>query len=763
MAMSKFGSAQGVGRLEDIRLLSGQGRYVDDIAPEAALHAYFLRAQMAHAAITDLSFDEARASEGVHLVLAAADLEALGVTLGMASTQVKVRGGGKGAAPERPLLARGVVRYAGEAVAVVVAETLQQARDAADLIGLDVEERPVVTALVPGGETIHPEAPGNLAFDYTLGNEAAVAAALEASAHRVCLDVVHNRIIVASMEPRGCFAEWDGTRLHLAFNGQGVWVQKDELARQLHLPKEAVRVTNPDVGGGFGMKGMTYPEYGVVAAAARALGRPVRWMSDRSEAMLSDNAGRDLIARAELGFDADHKITGFRVNIVSNLGAYNSQFAQMIQTELYAKVLTGVYDIKACCMGVLGVYTNTTPVDAYRGAGRPEANLTIERVMDHAARVLGVDGFDLRLKNVIRTFPYPLISGAEVDCGDFANVLALARAKSDAAGFAARQAEAAARGRLRGLGIGCYLEAILGSPVETARVVLEADGGATLFVGTQSNGQGHETVYARMLSEQTGIDISLIRIVQGDSDAIPSGGGTGGSRSVTVQGTATRAVVGSLVAGLIEFLENDVGVKEVGFDGEVFSAPNSNMSLTMAEAAEWAREKGRQELLDVSETIKLQAGSYPNGAHVCEVEVDPETGALEIIRYTVVDDFGNLINEALVAGQVHGGIVQGFGHAVIENAVYSEDGQLLTGSFMDYALPRASDVPFFEIHHAPTITKTNPLGMKGCGEAGTVGSCGAITNAVLDALAPVGVKRVDMPLSPSRIWAWIEEAKAATV
>ncbi len=294
-------------------------------------------------------------------------------------------------------------------------------------------------------------------------------------------------------------------------------------------------------------------------------------------------------------------------------------------------------------------------------------------------------------------------------------------------------------------------------------MVLEPDGGATLFVGTQSNGQGHETVYARMLSEQTGIDVSLIRILQGDSDAVPSGGGTGGSRSVTVQGTATRAVVGSLVAGLIEFLETDVGVKEVSFDGEVFSAPNSNMSLTMAEAAEWAREKGRQELLDVSETIKLQAGSYPNGAHVCEVEIDPETGALEIIRYTVVDDFGNLINEALVAGQVHGGIVQGFGQAVIENAVYSPDGQLLTGSFMDYALPRASDVPFFEIHHAPTITKTNPLGMKGCGEAGTVGSCGAIANAVLDALAPAGVTRVDMPLSPSRIWGWIEEAKAATV
>ena len=760
--MSKFGAAQGVGRLEDIRLLTGEGRYVDDITPKTALHGYFLRAQMAHAGITALDLAAARAADGVHLVLAAADLEAMGVILGMTGAQVRTRQGGKGAGPERPVLARDVVRYAGEAVALVVADSLSQARDAAELIGLDVEERPVITALVPGGEAIHPQAPGNLAFDYSLGDEAAVAAALEGSAHRVALDVVHNRIIVASMEPRGCFAEWQDGRLHLAVNGQGVWVQKAELARQLRLDPAAVRVTNPDVGGGFGMKGMAYPEYIVIAAAARALGRPVRWMSDRSEAMLTDNAGRDLLARAELGFDADLKITGLRVHIVSNLGAYNSQFAQMIQTELYSKVLTGIYDIKTAHMGVLGVYTNTTPVDAYRGAGRPEANLTIERVMDHAARVLGVDGFDLRMRNVIKDFPYPLLSGAQVDCGDFANVLAVARARGDVAGYPARKAASAARGKLRGLGVASYLEAILGSPVETARVVLQPDGGATLYVGTQSNGQGHETVYARMLSEQTGIDVALIRIVQGDSDAIPTGGGTGGSRSVTVQGTATKAAVGALVAGLIDFLQSDVGVKEVSFDGTAFSAPNSNMSLTMAEAAEWAREKGRDDLLDVAETIKLQAGSYPNGCHLVEVEIDPETGAMVMDRYTVVDDFGTLISPELVAGQVHGGIAQGFGQAVMELAVYDDQGQLLTGSFMDYALPRATDLPYFDIHHAPTITQTNPLGMKGCGEAGTVGSCGAISNAVLDALAPRGVTSVDMPFTPSRIWAWLQEAQAVS-
>jgi aerobic carbon-monoxide dehydrogenase large subunit len=761
--MTKFGAAQGVGRIEDIRLLTGKGRYVDDIAPQTSLFGYFLRAQMAHATITNLDLEAAREAAGVHLVLASADLEEMGVLLGMASTQVRVRGGGKGADPERPVLARNVVRYAGEAIALVVADSLEQARDAAELIGLDVDEHEVITALVPGGEAIHAKAPGNLAFDYCLGDEARVAEALEASAHRVALDVAHNRIIVASMEPRGCFAEWDGARLHLGVNGQGVWVQKDELAHQLQLNPEAVRVTNPDVGGGFGMKGMTYPEYIVIAAASRSLGRPVRWMSDRSEAMLTDNAGRDLIAHAEMGFDSSHKITAFRVNIVSNLGAYNSQFAQMIQTELYAKVLTGVYDIPLAQMGVLGVYTNTTPVDAYRGAGRPEANLTIERVMDHAARVLGVDGFELRMQNVIKDFPYPLISGAEVDCGDFVNVLEEARARGDVAGFAARKAKSAAKGLLRGLGVASYLEAILGSPVETARVVLDMDGGATLYVGTQSNGQGHETVYARMLSEQTGIDLALIRVVQGDSDAVPSGGGTGGSRSVTVQGTATKAAVGTLVAGLVEFLETDVGVKEVSFDGEIFSAPNSNMSLSMAEAAEWAREKGRDDLLDISETIKLQAGSYPNGCHVVEVEIDPETGALTMDRYTVVDDFGNLVSPELVAGQVHGGIAQGFGQAVTELAVYDDQGQLLTGSFMDYALPRAADLPFFEIHHAPTITKTNPLGMKGCGEAGTVGSCGAISNAVLDALAPRGVKVVNMPFTPARIWHWLQEADSVAI
>lgn len=755
----KFGTAQG--RREDIRFLTGQGRYVDDLAPQGALVGWFLRSPYAHGRITRLDMAAARTAPGVHLVLDAAALSALGVDLAMQGDQIETRSGGVGAGPMRPVLATDRVRFAGETVALVVADTLAEARDAAELIDWDVEEAPVALALEPGGPSIHPEAPGNLAFDYLIGDEAETEAALAASTHRIALEVLHNRIIVASMEPRGCYAEWQDGRLHFAFGGQGVWNQKKELARMLGLSPDQVRVTNPDVGGGFGMKGMTYPEYIAIAAAARALARPVRWMSDRSEAMLSDNAGRDLVARAEIGFDADMKLTAYAVNLISNLGAYNSQFGQAIQTELFAKVLTGVYDIPNSYLGALGVYTNTTPVDAYRGAGRPEANLTIERVMDHAARVLGVDGVDLRRRNVVRSFPHRMISGESVDCGDFDRVLAVAAERSDWSGFAARRADSAARGRLRGIGVASYLEAILGSPTETTRLVLDADGGATMYVGTQSNGQGHETVYTRMLAEQTGIAEDLIRIVQGDSDRIRHGGGTGGSRSVTVQGTATKAAVGAMVTALAEFLSAEFG-QAFSFEDQVFAAKSSNLRMGLAEAGALARDKGRADLCDRAETITLQAGSYPNGCHVAEVEVDPDTGAMEILRYTVVDDFGHQVAPMLVAGQVHGGIVQGFGQAVCENAVYDDQGQLLAGSFMDYAMPRAADVPFFSLHDAPTLTNTNPLGMKGCGEAGTVGACGAISNAVRDALAPLGVARVDMPFTPLRLWTAIQEAHHVT-
>ena len=759
----KFGAAQGggtAGRHEDKRFLTGQGRYVDDIVPEGALYAAFLRADHAHCRILNLDLDAARAAPGVHLVLTADDLRAAGVLIEMTGEQLTGRDGSLGTAPVRPVLADGVMRFVGEPIAIVVADSLAQARDAAGMIEADTEDLPISMGLAVGGPSIHHVAPGNLALDYSVGNQAATEAALAAATHRIALQVLHNRVIAAPMEPRGAYAEWAADRLHLCVNGQGVWGQRDELARMLQLPRDAVRVSNPDVGGGFGMKAMTYPEYVCIAAAARALQCPVRWMSDRSEAMVSDNAGRDLLANAEIGFDADLRAVAYQVRLVSNLGAYNSQFGQAIQTELFSKVLTGVYDIAQAHLSAVCVYTNTTPVDAYRGAGRPEANYTIERVMDHAARVLRVDPFDLRQRNMIRSFPHRLVAGESVDCGDFPRVMQTARHKADVAGFASRKAASAARGMLRGQGVACYLEAILGSLTETSRLVLDPDGGATIFVGTQSNGQGHETVYARLLSAESGIDQSLIRVVQGDSDQIAKGGGTGGSRSVTVQGTATKVTLRAMVAAMVPFLEAEFNVKGLSFADQVFAAPGSNLRLGLAEAADIARANHRHDLLDRAEEITLPAGAYPNGCHIAEVEIDPDTGELRLDRFTVVDDFGNQMAPDLVLGQVQGGVAQGFGQAVTESAIYDDQGQLLTGSFMDYAMPRAADLPFFRIFSEPTPTATNPLGMKGCGEAGTVGACAAIANAVLDAVAVQGVGRVDMPFGPNRIWHWLQEAAA---
>ncbi len=761
--MDKFGKSQPVVRVEDVRFLTGQGRYLDDAAPAGALFGFVVRSTMAHADIAALDVDAARAAPGVALVLTAADLLAAGVTLGMSGARVTNRDGSKGAGPERPVLATDRVRHVGEAVAFIVADSIEAAKDAAELVDLDLEPRAAHVALAPGGEELHAGVAGNRAFDFGLGDRDRTEAALAQAAHVVTLDVADNRVMCASMETRGCWAEMEGGRLHVALGSQGVWGPKREIARQLGMDAGDVRVTTPDVGGGFGMKGLHYPETILVAHAARVLGRPVRWMSERTEAMLSDTGGRDLVTTAALGFDGDHRLIAYRLETVANLGAYNSMFAQFIQTELFSKVLTGVYDVQAAWMGVTGVYTNTTPVDAYRGAGRPEAIFVLERAMDFAARQMGVDPWGLREKNFIRPeqFPYATVGKVIYDVGAFSRVLARAAQTADVAGFAARRAASAARRRLRGQGLCYYIESILGAPTETAKVVFRSDGGVDIHVGTQSTGQGHETVFAQFLADQTGIPADRIRVRQGDSDLIATGGGTGGSRSVTVQNTATLATVERIVAAFAGFLAAEQGVDpaDVTFDDERFRVAGSNVAPTMLDLAGAIRVAGQEELLQHSATITLDNRSFPNGAHVAEVEIDPETGVVRVEKYTVVDDFGNLINPMLAEGQVHGGVAQGLGQALSERVVFDAEGQLLSATFMDYAMPRADTIPWIAFHSEPVPSTYNPMGMKGCGEAGTVGALAAITNAVQDAVWDRGLRDLSMPFTPHRVWEMLRQSE----
>ena len=764
--MDKFGKSQSVKRTEDVRFLTGEGRYIDDIAPKDALHGFVFRSPVAHAEITTLDVSAAREADGVHLVLTVDDLLAEGVDIAMRGAVVKNRDGSDGAGPLRPVLAQGKVRFVGEAIAMIFAETLAQARDAAELIEFDYDELETHMTLSAGGSVLHDEAPDNIALDWEMGKESRADVAMEKATRRLNFEIGDNRIIVNSMEPRGCFAEWGEGRLHLAFNGQGVWGAKAHLSEMLALDLENVRVTNPDVGGSFGMKSMTYPEYVACAAAARKLARPVRWMSERTEAMLSDHGGRDLTCSVEMGFDDTNKLVSYKVHSRFNLGAYNSQFGQSIQTMLFSRVFPSVYDIQDTYLRVEGIYTNTTQVDAYRGAGRPEAIYLMERAMDYAARELGVDPWELRRRNFIEpdAFPYKSSTGETYDVGDFPRVLNRLETFADRAGFEERRNASEAKGMLRGMGLCYYIESILGDPSESAKVEFNEDGTVSIYVGTQSNGQGHETVYAKFLSDQTGIPAEMIEVVQGDSDRIAKGGGTGGSRSVTVQNNATLATVEVIVASFAPFLAAKMGVEEaeVMFDDEAFRSENSNESYTMIEAAALARAEGRDDLLEHNATATLPARSFPNGAHVAEVEIDPETGAAHVDRYTVVDDFGNLINPMLAEGQVHGGVAQGLGQALMERVVHDEDGQLLTASFMDYAMPRADDLPMIKFTTEAVPSTANIMGMKGCGEAGTVGSMAAAANAMHDALAAKGVTQSDMPYTPHRVWQMLNEASVAT-
>ncbi len=762
--MTKFGTSQPVRRKEDIRFLTGTGRYLEDSRPADAAEAVFWRSPVAHARVLGLAVEAARAAEGVLAVYTAADFDGA-MDNSVDFETVKNRDGSDGAAPRRPILAEDVVRYAGEALAIVVAETRAAALDALDLVSCDFEDLPVHLDTAAGGEAIHPEAPDNIGYDWAYGDEKQVEATFKRAAHRVSLDLIDNRVMGMSMEPRGCHAEWDGTRLHVGFSGQGVWSLKEELASKLGLSPEAVRVTTPDVGGGFGIKGFNYPEYFAVAFAAKELNRPVFWMSSRGEAMLTDNGGRDHVTRAEAAFDADLRLQALRITCDSNLGAYNSPFGQYIASELALKVLPGVYDVQQAFFNVRGIFTNTTPVDAYRGAGRPEAIYVIERLMDWSARELEVDPVELRRRNFIprESFPYKSVSGETYDVGDFSRVLDRAIEQADIAGFAARREISARSGKLRGLGLAYYIESILGDTRETTRIVFAEDGMVDLYVGIQSNGQGHETALAQFLHQRAGIPFEHIRYVQGDSDLIPSGGGTGGSRSVTMQGNSVNRAADIMIERFRPLAEEELEVAsaDLVWEAGAFRVAGTDRSVDLTRLAEVARTRGQTDLLVTEATYKLPARSYPNGAHFAEVEIDRETGKTTVAKYTVVDDFGYLVNPMLAEGQVHGGVAQGIGQAITEQVVYSQEGQLLSGSFMDYAMPRAEDVPFMAFSTELVPSTANEVGMKGCGEAGTVGALAAVTNAALDAVWGAGVRRVDMPLTPSRVWGWLEAARIA--
>lgn len=761
----RFGTSQPVRRREDSRFLTGHGHYTDDLAPREAFHVVFVRSPVAHGRILSVDIEEARQMPGVKGVFTAADLEADGMNNAIPAVfTVNNRHGSPSARPRRPVIAEDKVRFAGEIIAMVVAESAEAAADGAEAVFVDIEELPAHLALTPGGDPLHEEAPDNRAFDWGLGDEEAVEAAFRSAPHRVAIEVVDHRVSPASLETRAAWARpLPEGRLEITLGSQGVWRIREDIADFFGWEQEKVHVVTPDVGGGFGMKIFTFPEYYAVAYAAWKVDAPVRWQASRSEAFLSDTGGRGLVATVHGAFDEDGRLLAYKVDGACDLGAYNSHFGQNIQTVLSTRVMTGVYHVDKAAWRMQGIFTNTPPVDAYRGAGRPEANLDIERLMDEAARRLGIDPLEIRRRNFVprEAFPWRSPGGEIYDVGDFERVLETAAAEAFLEGYPARKAASAARGRVRGLGIAAYVEAVLGNPVEDARIRFLEDGIVELHVGTQSTGQGHETAFAQILSERLGIDFERVRVVMGDSDIIPRGGGTGGSRSLTAEGAAIVSAAGKLAEGLTPLAAEMLDVPEgaVRFEEGSFRHGEGNRFVSLMEVVDEARRRGQAALLDVRASHKLAGRSFPNGVHVAEVEIDPETGKVEVVRYAAADDFGNIVNPLLVKGQVHGGVAQGLGQAIFEHVAYDEDGQLLSGSLMDYALPRASDVPAIDTFFVPVPSINNPLGTKGCGEAGVAGSLPAIANAVADALAGFGVENPQMPFTPERVWRMIHDAQ----
>ena len=776
MPTTKFGLAQPVRRVEDPRLLKGAGRYTDDIVLPGMLFGLVLRSPHAAATIARLDTTVAANLPGIAGIYTAADLDADGIGPLPCAALVENRDGTPQAAPPHPVLAGTTVRHVGDPVAFIVAETIKQARDAAEAIEVDYNPLPSITDLPTtmdkGGTLVWPDIKNNLAFDWEIGDKTATEAEFAKAAHVTKLTIVNNRIVVNSMEARAALADFDSAtgRWTLYANTQGGWLVKNLIGPVFNSDPENFRIITPDVGGGFGMKLFLYAEHVLTCYAARKLGRPVKWAAERGEAFLCDTQGRDNFTLGELAIDADGKFTALRTRNISNMGAYLSTFAPFIPTFAGTGVLSSVYGFKAIYANVLGVFTNTVPVDAYRGAGRPEANYLVERLVDAAARELKIDKVELRRRNMVlpSAMPHSTPVGKSYDSGDFRIVLDAATKHMDYANFAARKAAAAAKGKRRGLGLAYYLEATGGDPTERAEIRFADDGFVDVYVGTQSTGQGHETAYVQLTANNLGIDGDKIRIRQGDTDTIPVGGGTGGARSLYSEGQAilltSESVIKKGKTAAAEELE--AAVADIIFADGNFSIVGTDRRIDILTLAETQRKKAAAgqpaTLLDAAEIAPIDAHTFPNGCHMAEVEIDPETGVLELIRYSVCDDFGKTVNPLIVRGQVAGGVAQGFGQAVLENTVYDpESGQLLSGSFMDYALPRANEFPDIEVELLEIPCASNPLGVKGAGEAGAVGSPPAVINAIIDALSGDGVTHVDMPATPERLWRAMALAKAA--
>ncbi len=775
--MTSTGIGAPVRRREDFRFITGSGQYVDDISRPGQAYAVFVRSPHAHAIIKNIDLSAARSAPGVLGIFTGKDLAADKIGGLICGWMIHSKDGSPMKVGPHPALATEKVRYVGDHVAVVIAESLNQARDAAELVAVDYEALPaavdVAAAQNPGQPQIHAEAPNNTVYEWHLGDKEAVDAAFAQAAHVTKLELVNNRLIPNAMEPRAAIGEYDRGQdsYTLYTTSQNPHVARLVLSAFVGIaPEHKLRVIAPDVGGGFGSKIFIYAEETVCVWAARKVGRPVKWTADRTEAFLADAHGRDHVTTAELAVDGSGKMLGLRVKTKANLGAYLSTFSSSVPTYLYAPLLSGQYDIPAIYCEVDGVYTNTAPVDAYRGAGRPEATFVVERLVEVAARELGRDPAEFRIQNFIRSFPHQTPVIMTYDIGDYPTCMSKALELADYANFVERKAESERKGLLRGIGFSAYIEACgiapskavgsLGAGVglwESAEVRVNPVGTVEVLTGSHSHGQGHETTFAQLVSHRLGIPIDQISIIHGDTDKVQMGMGTYGSRSGAVGMSAISKALDKVVAKATKVAARCMEVPEetVDFNDGVFSARGTNKSMAFGEVALQAYVAHKFDSSEIEPGLKEGSFydpknfTFPAGVHIAEVEIDPETGVTRIDRWTAVDDFGTIINPMIVEGQVHGGIAQGVGQAMLEGAVYDASGQLLTASYMDYCMPRADDLPSFNVAMTNTQCPSNPLGIKGCGEAGAIAAPPALINAITNAL---GHENIAMPATPQAIW-----------